>query len=183
MKAPGGSTFDKQDGSSQACRRLSTPVGVFLDAPAQEVLETVRRVGLGAVQLHGSEPPELVEELASHIKVIKAFRVRGAASFLECSTYTKADAFLFDTYVKGKAGGTGLAFDWSLLDRRDSPALREKPWILAGGLRPENVEQALAACRPYGIDVSSGVEKEPGVKDPGKLSQFISKVRQFHDER
>lgn len=158
-----------------------TPVGVFLDAAETEVLETARELGLGAVQLHGSEPPETVGRLSQFVKVIKAFRVQDAQSLEACTAYSGASAFLFDTYVKGKAGGTGQVFDWSLL--ADVPALQATPWILAGGLRPDNVGRALEMCRPYGVDVSSGVEKEPGVKDPDLLWQFISKVRQFAYER
>ena len=158
-----------------------TPVGVFLDAAETEVLETARELGLGAVQLHGSEPPETVGRLSQFVKVIKAFRVQDAQSLEACTAYSGASAFLFDTYVKGKAGGTGQVFDWSLLAH--VPALQATPWILAGGLRPDNVGRALEMCRPYGVDVSSGVEKEPGVKDPDLLWQFISKVRQFAYER
>lgn len=154
-----------------------TSVGVFLDSPADEVVRTARLVGLGAVQLHGSESPGTVREVARSIKVIKAFRVKGPETFDECSSYSEAAAFLFDTYVKGQAGGTGLAFDWSLLDGDRTPILKQRPWILAGGLRSDNVAEALSVCRPYGVDVSSGVEREPGIKDADKLSQFISKVR------
>lgn len=156
-----------------------TPVGVFMDAPADEVLWTVRNVGLGAVQLHGTEPPEDVREIARVAKVIKAVSVQGPESFEACAAYPEAAAFLFDTYVKGRAGGTGRTFDWTLLDERALARLGGKPWILAGGLRPENIATALGACRPFGVDVSSGVEREPGVKDAGKMAQFIAKVRRF----
>lgn len=163
----------------QALPPFVTAVGVFLDAEADEVIETVRRVGLGAAQLHGAESPATVREVSKVVKVIKALRIQGPESLKACAAYPEAAAFLLDTYVKGKAGGTGVAFDWSLLSGDGPPALRERPWILAGGLRPENVEQALSLARPFGVDTSSGVEQAPGVKDPDKMTQFIAKVRQF----
>lgn len=158
-----------------------TPVGVFLDSPVDEVLRTARVVGLGAVQLHGTEPPEIVREIARAVKVIKAVRVQGPESFGTCASYPEASAFLFDTYVKGQAGGTGLAFDWSLLGDDALAPLGNRPWILAGGLRPENIDRALAACRPFAVDVSSGVERAPGLKDADRMAQFIEKVRRFSD--
>jgi len=155
-----------------------TPVGVFVDAPLDDVLAVAAEVGLGAVQLHGSETPDYVEAVAQRVPVIKAFRVRDAGVLDQCRAYPAASAFLFDAYVEGRMGGTGHAFDWSLLCREEETlGPLPKPWILAGGLRPENVEEAVARCRPYGVDVSSGVEKEPGIKDPEKLRQFILKAR------
>lgn len=160
-----------------------TAVGVFVDASEAEVLDIAARVGLGAVQLHGAEPPEMVRRLSQSVKVIKAFRIKDAQSLSECAAYSGAAAFLFDTYVAGKAGGTGRAFDWSLVARPGVPDLDKTPWIVAGGLRPDNVQQALQMCHPYAVDVSSGVEKQPGVKDAELLAEFISKVRQLSYER
>ena len=156
-----------------------TAVGVFVNAPAAEVLKTAEEVGLGAVQLHGLESPESVDEISRSVKVIKAFRVQGPKTLAECEAYPSASAFLFDTYAAGRLGGTGLTFDWTILAGFRGAPVAGRPWILAGGLRPENVQEAVARCRPYGIDVSSGVEKEPGIKDPVKLEQFIMKARQI----
>lgn len=156
-----------------------TAVGVFADASVDEVVKAAGEVGLGAVQLHGREEPGVVEAISRHVKVIKAFRVKGRETLAEVQAYPAASAFLFDAYVKGRMGGTGASFDWSLLaGAAEDPDAFPKPWILAGGLRPDNVEDAIRTCRPYAVDVSSGVEKEPGVKDPKKLEEFITKARQ-----
>lgn len=156
-------------------------VGVFVDASPEEVLAVASRVRLTAVQLHGEESPEDAAAIARRIPVIKAFRVRSAGIFAEARRYAAASGYLFDAYVEGVAGGTGRRFDWELL-KSDEAGKLDRPWILAGGLSPGNVEAALAACRPYAVDVSSGVEAGPGVKDHEKVSDFIARVRRFDDE-
>ena len=108
--------------------------------------------------------PRMVGKSRSRIKVIKAFRVKGAERSMSAAAYTEAARFLFDTYVKGKAGGTGLAFDWSLLDRDDRPAWKRNLGSWRAGCARRTSSSALM-CQPYGVDVSSGVEKEPGIKD------------------
>lgn len=152
-------------------------VGVFVDRDPKEVEEIIAYCGLSYAQLHGSEDPKYCERLARYTapcKVIKAFRV---------GTETQADLFtpynevaqgvLLDTYSKGIAGGTGMTFDWRIIER-----LRiQSPLILAGGLGPENVGEAIRQIRPFGIDVNSGVERAPGVKDVDKLHTFMEQVR------
>jgi phosphoribosylanthranilate isomerase len=149
---------------------LVAAVGVFVDQPLEEVLATVRACRLGAVQLHGAEPAAYAERLA--VQVIKAVRVRGAES-LEALAGYPAQAFLLDTFVEGQPGGTGVSFPWALA----LAAKRHGRIILSGGLRPETVAEAVRAVRPYGVDVSSGVERRPGQKDPGKVREFIAAVR------
>lgn len=154
-------------------------VGVFADSPPGEVIRIAREVGLSAVQLHGGESPEEVGEVAGAVRVIKAFRVRDASSLSGLEAYQAASAFLFDAHVEGALGGTGRTFDWSLLE--NALERLDKPWILAGGLNPGNVEAAVRRLRPYGVDTSSGVELRPGVKDEAKVREFIARVRRSDD--
>ena len=148
-------------------------VGVFVDRRTEAVARVLDFCGLDYAQLHGTEPPQDVialTELGHH--VIKAFRVRDADSLAGVSGY-QAAAYLLDTYVPGEAGGTGRRFDWSLaLD-----AKRHGPLILAGGLHPDNVGEAVRTIRPWGVDVSSGVEAEPGRKDPEQVRRFVAKAK------
>ena len=153
-------------------------VGIFVDESAETVLETARAVGLTAVQLHGEESPQTVAKVAAVLPVIKAFRVRDRSDLEASERYPGAQAYLFDTYAAGAHGGTGRRFNWALLEYPGGYRPR-RPWILAGGLTPENVEAAIRACQPYSVDVASGVEASPGVKDAGKVSEFIRRVRRL----
>jgi phosphoribosylanthranilate isomerase len=148
-------------------------VGVFVDETPQNVSRTLDFCGLEYAQLHGSESPEMTKALIQQgFKVIKAFRVRDE-TFLEQLADYVPDAFLLDTFVPGRPGGTGHAFDWEL-------AVRAKEFgrvVLAGGLTPDNVAGAIAAVGPWAIDVSSGVEEEPGRKDQDKTIRFINAVK------
>jgi phosphoribosylanthranilate isomerase len=121
---------------------------------------------LDYAQLHGDEPPEQVAALAP--RAIKAVRVRSAADVERLSVY-QAAAYLLDTYHPTKHGGTGEAFDWELAVGAKSHG----PIILAGGLTPDNVAVAIERVRPYAVDVSSGVEAAPGIKDRHKVRRFI----------
>jgi phosphoribosylanthranilate isomerase len=152
-------------------------VGVFVDRDAREVEEIIAYCGLSYAQLHGSEDPKYCERLArssAPCKVIKAFRVSGETQAGLFSPYNEvAQGFLLDTYSKGIAGGTGLAFDWRIISRLHL----QSPLILAGGLGSENVGEAIRLARPFGIDVNSGVERAPGRKDIDKLNAFMEQVR------
>lgn len=146
-------------------------VGVFVDETPEVINEIVSYCGLDMVQLHGRETPGECRRIKR--PVIKGFRVRDAGSLAEMEEYRGAVAmFLLDSYVRGVAGGTGRAFDWSLA--RQAAALGKI--LLAGGLNPENVRAAIEAARPYGVDVSSGVETG-GIKDMAKIEAFIRQVR------
>jgi phosphoribosylanthranilate isomerase len=152
-------------------------VGVFVDRDAQEVEEIIAYCGLSYAQLHGSEEPKYCERLAratAPCKVIKAFRVSGETPADLLSPYNEvAQGFLLDTYSKGISGGTGMVFDWRIIE-----GLRLKsPLILAGGLDPENVREAIKLVCPFGVDVNSGVERAPGMKDAEKLHAFMTQVR------
>lgn len=145
-------------------------VGVFVDATQRVVEETVRKAGLSAVQLYGKEGPD--DLIGYEASVIKAFRIKPDFDVEVMRNYI-VDAFLLDTYAAAKIGGTGKTFDWNI-------AVRAKEYgkvILSGGLKPENVEDAVRFVQPYGVDVSSGVEREPGKKDPDRVRDFIARAK------
>lgn len=147
-----------------------TPVGVFVNEAKERTEEIVRLVGLGAIQLHGDEPPEACSGYS--IPVIRAVRVGDELDPDELSRYP-VETFLLDTARAGLYGGTGEPFDWSVA-RNASSARRI---ILSGGIDPENVAAAIGAVQPYGVDSSSGVEAAPGRKDHQKLAAFFEAVR------
>jgi phosphoribosylanthranilate isomerase len=147
-------------------------VGVFVDEAAAVVQELATRVGLDWVQLHGQESPEYCRGLGR--RVIKGFRIKDESSLKELEPYQGAvQAFLLDTYKKGQVGGTGKSFDWHLARE----AKKYGQIILAGGLTPENVAQAIAIALPAAVDAASGTEAAPGRKDPGKLRAFFQAIR------
>jgi phosphoribosylanthranilate isomerase len=156
-------------------RRLGV-VGVFVNATLDEVTAAVERAELGYVQLHGDEGPSFCAEVARRTgaKVIKAFRVRSSAELRSAEAY-RTDFHLFDAYRPGTPGGTGESFDWGLVRRRRSPRSGGIPAIVAGGLTPENVGQAIAESNPWAVDVAGGVEAEgrPGIKDHDLIRRFI----------
>lgn len=151
-------------------------VGVFLDQPVQEIRRTAEAVGLHAVQLHGGEPAEVARAIP--LPVVKAIRVRDEGSLAPLSTYPAA-AFLLDAFVEGVPGGTGQRIPWALA----AAAAASARIILAGGLAPGNVAEAVRTVRPYGVDVSSGVETSPGKKSPALVKEFIRHVREADRSR
>ena len=148
-------------------------VGIFVNASPAEVTALRKSLKLDAVQLHGDETPESVAQIARLMRVIKAFRVEPEFPLATLDEYPEAFAFLFDAAHTGQYGGTGRTTDWDVARR----AALSRRIILAGGLKVENVAAAVRIVRPYGIDVASGVESEPGKKDPGLLHEFIQEVR------
>ena len=147
------------------------PVGVFVNEAPERINEIAAMCKLRAAQLHGEETPAQVDRVRS-VARIKSFRVRDARDVARCRRY-RAEAFLLDAFVPDQHGGTGAAFNWELA----RAAAEFGPVILAGGLTPENVEEAILIARPYCVDVASGVESAPGVKDKEKLADFIWRVR------
>jgi phosphoribosylanthranilate isomerase len=148
-----------------------TTVGLFVDVPLETVHDVARRCRLDRIQLHGHETPAFCGRVG--YPVIKAFRIRNADSLASLAGYRVA-AYLLDAYVEGALpGGTGVSFTWDLA----AHAKAYGPLILAGGLTPENVEAAVAQIRPYGVDVSSGVERTPGIKDHRKVRSFIRRAK------
>ncbi len=150
-------------------------VGVFVDEDRRRVAEIVEAAGLDTVQLHGQESPDYCATMS--VPVVKAIRVKDATSLAMLDGYRVA-AFLLDTYDPELMGGTGRPFDWSLAAQANRG---QHPVILSGGLNPGNVIEGLERVRPFGVDVSSGVETD-GRKDPVKIREFIRRVRDWdHD--
>jgi phosphoribosylanthranilate isomerase len=148
-----------------------TTVGLFVNASRCELGEILEAVPLDLLQFHGDETPADCE--GYHRPWIKALRVKAGDDIAaSCKAYAGASGILLDTYVEGVPGGTGEAFDWSLV-----PKGLSKPIILAGGLSATNVAQAIAQVHPYAVDVSGGVEQSKGIKDHAKIRAFIQAVR------
>ena len=146
------------------------PVAVFVNEREERIREVQGMTCIQTVQLHGDESPEFCSRFGA--RVIKAFQVKDKESIKHMAHY-HVGAFLLDSYRDNQRGGTGETFDWHL-------AVVAKTFgriILAGGLTPENAAEAVKLVQPYGVDVASGVEREPGVKDHAKLKKFITEVR------
>lgn len=160
---------------AESARRSAEIAGVFVDQPMDEVVNLANEIGLTLLQLHGSEGQQYCNEVARRTgaRIIKAFRVQGRTVLAEMGKFYNVDFQLLDTYKAGVPGGTGETFDWSILRgfRRGNV-----PILLSGGLTPENVGGAIETAGPWGVDVSSGVESEPGIKDPEKLAAFFAAV-------
>lgn len=153
-----------------AFRRKCEVVGVFVNPTLDEVTRAVEDEGLTMVQLNGAEGASFCAEAKRRtgLKVAKAIHVASAADVHAAEAY-RTDFHLFDRRANGAWGGTGQSFDWELLRGHRS----EVPAILAGGLRPENVAEAIAVAHPYAVDVASGVEREPGLKDHAAMAAFF----------
>ncbi len=146
-------------------------VGVFVNEAAETVNRLAREVPLDVVQLHGAEGPGFLELV--EVPCFKAVRVRGEIDVGALRAY-KASAYVLDTYVEGAHGGTGRTFDWDLALPVVAAGL---PVLLSGGLTPDTVAEAVGRIRPYGVDVSSGVEASPGRKDHEKVRAFIARAK------
>jgi len=147
-----------------------TVVGLFVNAAAETVVETAARVHLDLLQYHGEETPSQCE--ASGLAYMKAIRVNDDTNLSEASRrFASAKALILDTHDDRLWGGSGRSFDWDLV-----PADIELPVVVAGGLTPANVADAILRLHPYGVDVSGGVEQSPGIKDAAKITRFIEEV-------
>jgi phosphoribosylanthranilate isomerase len=163
-------------GIGRTLRRQVELAGVFVNAPLGHVTELADAAGLSLIQLHGDEGPAYCAEVARRTgaRVIKAVRVKTAAELRALRSF-RTDYHLLDTARAGLYGGTGEFWDWSLLKGFDTGA----PVLLSGGLTPENAGEAIAAAAPFGLDVSSGVEVEPGIKDPERMRAFVDAVHEI----
>ncbi len=152
-------------------------VGVFVNAPIEEIA-LAAGLGLSYLQLHGNESVEYCRQIRQQLPfcgIIKAFRVGDESRPEDFTPYDDCvDAFLLDTYVQGEKGGTGKAFDWSIIERLKL----QRPIFLAGGLSPENVASAITEVHPFAVDINSGVESQPGVKDHARLRNLLQLVCQ-----
>ncbi|MDE0527977.1 MAG: phosphoribosylanthranilate isomerase [Truepera sp.] len=161
-------TLERAAAIAERVGPLITRVGVFVDAPLEQVLAAVHHLRLGAVQLHGSEDSVYAAAVRKEARVIRAVSFRPGLP-LEGLAHFPADALLVD----GLRPGSGETFDWS-----QASSLTGAPHlILAGGLAPENVAAGIRALRPYAVDVASGVEASPGIKDPEKVAAFVRNAR------
>jgi phosphoribosylanthranilate isomerase len=157
-----------------AFRRKCEVVGVFVNPELEEVAKAVEDASLSMVQLNGEEGPSFCAEVArkTGVKVLKAIHVSSAADIHAAEAF-RTDLHLFDRRARGLWGGTGESFDWSLLRERRS----QVPAVVAGGLRPENVAEAISVTHPYAVDVASGVEAEPGRKDHAAMAAFFEAAK------
>lgn len=144
-------------------------VGVFRDESLEAIHRITHRAGLDLIQFHGTESDEDIHALG--LPSVKAMRV--GETLPDTNSHPSADWLLFDTFDRARDGGTGRAFDWSLL----AIYPRTKPFFLAGGLGPDNVAAAISLVRPDAVDLSSGVESAPGIKDPDKLKALFERVK------
>ncbi|MCX6121152.1 MAG: phosphoribosylanthranilate isomerase [Ignavibacteriales bacterium] len=148
------------------------PIGVFVDVPQEEIIGVIEQTGINCVQLHGNESPKQLANFP--VPVYKSFRVDSSFNPEILRRY-KGSAYLLDTKISGKLGGTGQTFDWEI-------AIKAKEYgriILAGGLTPENIIEAAQKVRPYAVDVNSGVEESPEKKSRSKLKLLFEKLNQI----
>jgi phosphoribosylanthranilate isomerase len=157
---------------SRALPPFVSRVGVFVNADSGIVAEAISVCGLNILQFHGDETPEYCRQFP--VMTMKAFRMRDRESLKKLKEFT-TDAWLLDAYVKDARGGTGASFNWDLAIEAKELG---RPIFLAGGLTPDNIGEAVRKVRPYGVDVSSGVEVSPGKKDHAKVRAFIKAAKE-----
>ena len=154
-------------------------IGVFANSSVEDICQIVEFAGLTGVQLHGDESPEFCHQLRSmlpDIEIIKALRIKNSQALEQVQIYfSSVDTLLLDAYNPQMLGGTGATLDWKTLQQFQPGC----PWLLAGGLTPDNVLDALKQVNPNGIDLSSGVERAPGDKDLGKVAKLFERLGQF----
>jgi len=164
------------------------PIGVFVNSPLSYVVELAEQLNLAAIQFHGDEPPEIIDDLPLGMRVIFALRLSAAAGGLALPNYRQLSryqrlpaALLADAAAPGMYGGTGHKLDWDALANWPAKTFGI-PLILAGGLTPENAIAAIRICHPAGVDTASGVESAPGKKDPVKVRDFIAAAKAAFSE-
>ena len=178
-KSPRHVSDDKAREISDALPNHVSSVGVFVGKTYKEIMEKVEKCNLRAVQLHGKESPELVQRLrVKNLIVIKALFIDGTPSLDDVASY-EASGFIVECSGGPLPGGNALTWNWD----QAKPFGEEHPLTLAGGLSPENVQQAIQDSMPDAVDVSSGVESSPGIKDFNKIKTFIDAVRQTKASR
>lgn len=181
--APGRRTVSEREAEKiiAALPQGVEKVGVFVDRPVKEVEAVVRGLGLDLVQLHGRESP--ADCAALPVPAVKAFKIGSPEDLEAVRAYRRAiRACLLDTLKPGCPGGTGITWDWRYLHTVHGKSLEEVPVIVAGGLNADNLARVLTTVKPYGLDVSSGVEKA-GQKDRGLVEAFLKTVRRWENEQ
>lgn len=169
-KSPRAVTINEAQGVARALPPFVTTVGLFVDAAPDDIREVLQSVSLDLLQFHGNEAPDQCRVYGRpYLKAVRMCETTDLAAVAR--SYHDAAGLLVDTYVEGVPGGTGRAFDWSRL-----PSSLSRPLILAGGLTPDNVAEAVGRVRPWAVDVSGGVESAPGVKDAARIEAFIRGV-------
>jgi len=167
--------------AAELVRRLPpfvAPVGVFVNWTEEPIVALCKALRLASAQLHGDESPQIVERVARSIPVIKALRLGEGSAAPEFARFRSVSAFLLDGAQASQYGGAGTTGNWHLA----RTAAQSQRIILAGGLSPDNVAEAIRIVRPYAVDVASGVESRPGKKDPGKLHAFFAEVARANRE-
>lgn len=157
-------------------------VGVFVNQPLDDVNSIAKTTGIDIVQLHGNESPEYCDLVEK--PVIKVFHITEDITSDELKSTIKpyldyVDYFLFDTKSEGLWGGTGRTFDWDILNEITD----EKPYFLSGGLNPDNISSAIQSVQPFAVDLSSGLEESPGLKDFDKVEQFFDQMRDIWEDQ
>ena len=147
-----------------------TKVAVFADCPFRQITKITNELFINTIQLHGSETPEFCARFS--YPVIKALRIKDSIDIQQVDSFA-TQTILFDTFSETSFGGTGKSFNWKVLEKLNT----DKKIILSGGLNPDNIEISITTVRPYGVDVSSGVEKSPGIKDHKKIKKLIEAVK------
>jgi phosphoribosylanthranilate isomerase len=170
-KSPRAVSIAEASFIAKAVPPFVTIVALFVDESAAEIERVLNAVSIDVIQFHGNETPQFCEQF--NRPYVKALRVTPDLNLATASQgYSSSRGILLDTWKEGVPGGTGLSFDWRLA-QKSLPL----PMILAGGLKPQNVGDAIAMLRPAAVDVSGGVESAPGIKDSGKIRKFIAAVR------
>lgn len=155
----------------EALPPLVSAVALFMDTDAGAIERVLRRVRPQLLQFHGRESEAECRRWG--VPYLRAVPMHGAVDALAfCARYPSAAGFVLDAHEPGAAGGTGAVFDWTQI-----PAPLQRPWLLAGGLGPDNVARAITGVRPWGVDVSSGIESSPGIKDGEKMQRFLQEVQ------
>lgn len=171
----GSPRFISPENAASIIRKLPTfvqTIGVFVDESPEDIRTVISVTGIGLVQLHGDEPPEACRACR---RIIKAIRIKSLESLSPLEQFKEhVSAFLLDAYTPDKLGGTGMIFNWDIAVE----AKRFGRIILAGGLKPDNIVEAVRHVRPYGVDVSSGVELTKGKKDLQKMKLFIERAKE-----
>ena len=169
-KSPRYVSIEQARGIVAGLPAFVTVTALFMDPDAETVRQVLSQTRVELLQFHGAETAEFCRSFGR--PYMKAVPMGGQADLAEYARrHAQAAALLLDSHAAGQQGGTGKAFDWSAIPRVDGP-----PLVLAGGLNPANVAAAIRMVRPYGVDVASGVERAPGIKDPNKMAAFVQEV-------